>query len=214
MSAEVIKLGKIVNSEKSSAIDTGKQLTLKDKLYQKDIQSRIKEFINNKKVSPWVVELDPTTACNLACHGCISANLLNQGGFERERLKKLAKEFYDCGVKAVVLIGGGEPMAHPEFGTIVDYFHKQGIHVGVTSNGTMTRRYLKQLAYKTKWVRISVDAGTEKVFAKYRPHASGKSLFNNVIDQMTELAKIKTGKLGYSFLILTKNDEDGKFIEN
>ena len=28
-----------------------------------------------------VVELDPTTACNLACHDCISANLLNQGGF-------------------------------------------------------------------------------------------------------------------------------------
>ena len=31
-----------------------------------------------------VLELDPTTACNLACHDCISANLLNQGGFEED----------------------------------------------------------------------------------------------------------------------------------
>ena len=81
--------------------------------------------------------MDPTTACNLACHGCISASLLNQGGFKRDRIKNLAKEFVEIGVKAVVLIGGGEPMAHPEFGTLVDYFHKNDIHVGVTSNGTL-----------------------------------------------------------------------------
>ena len=191
----------------------GKELTLQDKLFQSDVQVRIREFIKNKKVNPWVVELDPTTACNLACHGCISANLLNQGGFERERIKNLAKEFYENGIKAVVLIGGGEPMAHPEFGTIVDYFYQQDIHVGVTSNGTMIRRYLNSLAKHTKWVRISLDAGSNEVFQKYRPHASGKSQFDKVVEQMRELSKIRTGKLGYSFLILTKTDKHGKFIE-
>ena len=198
---------------KDELVNLGKELTLKDKLFQKSVRPRIKEFIENKKVTPWVIELDPTTACNLACHGCISANLLNQGGFERERIKKLAKEFYDNGVKAVVLIGGGEPMAHPEFGTLVDYFHEHDIHVGVTSNGTMINRYLESLAYRTKWVRISVDAGTEEVFAKYRPHASGKSQFNKVINQMRELSRIRKGKLGYSFLILSKYDDKGNFLE-
>ena len=100
-------------------------LTLHDKLYQKSLKSRIEDLIanNGKSISPWVIELDPTTACNLACHDCISANLLNQGGFERDRIKDLAREFKDFGIKAVVLIGGGEPMAHPEFGTLVDYFY-------------------------------------------------------------------------------------------
>ena len=31
-------------------------------------------------------------------------------------------------------------------------------------------KYLDSLAYRTKWVRISVDAGSEEVFQEYRPH--------------------------------------------
>jgi len=209
----IAKVEKSGLNKKSSTPSKGKELTLEDKLNQKNVQSRIKEFIKNKKVNPWVVELDPTTACNLACHGCISANLLNQGGFERERLKDLAKEFYENGVKAVVLIGGGEPMAHPEFSTIVDYFYQHDIHVGVTSNGMMIKKNLDSLANRTKWVRISVDAGSEEIFGKYRPHASGKSQFKKVIEQMKELSNIRTGKLGYSFLILNKVDKKGNFIE-
>tara|TARA_B100000686_G_C16798760_1_gene984358 strand:+ start:4027 stop:5139 length:1113 start_codon:yes stop_codon:yes gene_type:complete len=189
-----------------------RELTLQDKLNQKVVRSRIAELIENngKSVSPWVIELDPTTACNLACHDCISANLLNQGGFDRDRIKDMAREFKDFGIKAVVLIGGGEPMAHPEFGTLVDYFYECGIHVGVTSNGTLIRKNLDSLAKRTKWVRISVDAGSPEIFQKYRPHRSGKSQFNSVIEQMKELSEIKTGKLGYSFLVLSMNSEDNE----
>ena len=187
-------------------------LNLEKKIFQKDIINRIKENSSNAS-KPWVVELDPTTACNLACHGCISANLLNQGGFKRERIKELAKEFHEMGVKAVVLIGGGEPMAHPEFGTIVDYFYEHDIHVGVTSNGTLIDKYLESLAYRTKWVRISVDAGSEEIFQQYRPHVSGKSQFNKVIDGMKKLSKIKKTKLGYSFLVLEKHGADRKGAE-
>ena len=98
----------------------------------------------------------------------ISASLLNQGGFKRDKIKELAKEFVEVGVKAVVLIGGGEPMAHPEFGTLVDYFYKNDIHVGVTSNGTLINKYVKSLAYINGFY----------VVLKYRPHAS--SQFNKV----------------------------------
>ena len=118
-----------------------KALSLSDKILQSSFLDRFEEFLDKKESRPWVIELDPTTACNLACHGCISASLLNQGGFKRDRIKEMAKEFKELGVKAVVLIGGGEPMAHPEFGTIVDYFYENDIHVGVTSNGTLIDKY-------------------------------------------------------------------------
>ena len=183
-------------------------LSLSDKILQTSFLDRFEEFLDKKESRPWVIELDPTTACNLACHGCISASLLNQGGFKRDKIKELAKEFVEIGVKAVVLIGGGEPMAHPEFGTLVDYFHENDIHVGVTSNGTLIDKYANSLAYHTKWVRISVDAGCEEVFQQYRPHASGKSQFNKVIDGIKQLAKARTTKLGYSFLVLEKVDSD------
>ena len=47
----------------------------------------------------------------------------------------------------------------------------------------------------------------EEVFQQYRPHASGKSQFNKVIDGMRELS-IKITKLGFSFLVLEKVGSD------
>ncbi len=182
----------------------GSELSLQGKLHQTSIRERVREYFKTGAVNPWVIEMDPTTACNLACHDCISANLLNQGGIERERIKELAREFKEMGVRAVVLIGGGEPMAHPEFGTLVDYFFENDIHVGLTTNGTLMKRHLERLAYKTKWVRISVDAGSDEVFKEFRPAPNGSSMFSTVIEGMRALGKIKRTKFGYSFLVLQK----------
>ncbi len=187
-------------------------LSLVDKLKQNEVQERIKSlFIKKDQVGPWVVELDPTTACNLACHDCISANLLNQGGIDPSRLLKLADEFKEVGVRAVVLIGGGEPMAHKEFGNLVDAFSKKDIHTGVTTNGTLMKKHMEVCAENVSWLRVSVDAGSENVFQEFRPHASGKSQFNLVIDNMREFAKKKKGILGFSFLLLSKFKKDGSF---
>jgi len=189
-----------------------RELQLEEKLLQKSSRKKILEtFVKNKNDGPMVVELDPTTACNLACHDCISANLLNQGGFVKGRLLELAEDFKKIGVRAVVLIGGGEPMAHPEFSQLIDSFTEKKIDVGVTTNGTLLNKHM-QSSIKTKWLRVSVDAGSEEVFAEFRPHSSGKSFFNKVIDNMQIFAKQKKGKLGYSFLILSKYDNDNKLI--
>ena len=46
-----------------------KALSLSDKLYQEGFVNRFEEFKIEGTSKPWVIELDPTTACNLACHG-------------------------------------------------------------------------------------------------------------------------------------------------
>lgn len=190
------------------------ELSLETKLNQISVRERVSDLLADKPVGPWAIELDPTTACNLACHDCISANLTNQGAFERERIKELAREFKEMGVRAVVLIGGGEPMAHPEFGTLVDYFYENNIHVGVTTNGTLIERHLDRLAEKTKWVRISVDAGSDEMFKEFRPAPNGKSMWGTVVEGMRKLGKRKKGKFGYSFLVLSKCDDEGKVLKS
>ncbi len=195
-------------------MQTGRELSLEGKLTQTSVKERVRQMFAGERRGPWAIELDPTTACNLACHDCISANLLNQGGFERQRLKDLAREFYEMGVRAVVLIGGGEPMAHPEFGTIVDYFYEVGIHVGVTTNGTLMDRHIERMAEKTKWLRVSVDAGSDEMFREFRPAPNGRSMFPAVIENMRALGRVKTGKLGYSFLVLSKTDADGTVLRS
>lgn len=188
-------------------------LSLVEKLKQETVQNFINKFLWNKGNSaPLVVELDPTTACNLACHDCISANLLNQGGIDNDRLLRLAQEFAEQGIKAVVLIGGGEPMAHPKFGELVKSLAANQIKVGVTTNGTLLHRYMDVCAELTSWLRVSVDAGSDEVFQEFRPHASEKSQFSLVIDNMKAMVKNKTGLLGYSFLLLSKYDDDGNLL--
>ena len=86
------------------------RMNIVDKLHQQFVTDKIEllrgGFENQN--GPLVVELDTTEVCNLACPGCISEDLVsNKTSFSNERLLEIGKEFYECGVKAVVLIGGG-----------------------------------------------------------------------------------------------------------
>ncbi len=209
-----LKAEKAINPTQNNE-ELGQELNLKNKLLQNSVVKKIRQLGKNKvSDAPWVVELDPTSACNLACPDCISINLLNQGGFTNDRLRELAIEIVDAGVKAVIMIGGGEPLAHKDSGWIIDYFGEHGVHVGVTTNGTLIDRHIDCLANNTKWVRVSVDAGTSDTFQKFRPSPNGVSKFSKVIQNMSALAKRKKGKMGFSFLMLTEFDRGGRVIQS
>lgn len=181
------------------------EIRLTNKLQQKSIVQHINTIDwNQGSEAPIVVEFDPTTACNLHCPDCISGDLLNQGAFERERIREITKEMVDAGVKAVILIGGGEPLSHPEIGWIIEYLGKNGVKIGITTNGILINRYMDVIAEYVDWTRVSMDAGTAETFQKIRPHASGKSKFDLICDNMRELASRKKGRMGYSFMIYSE----------
>ncbi len=178
------------------------------KLKQKFVVNQLQ---NEKwKCNPLVVELDTTEVCNFACPGCISEDLVsNSTSFSRERLMNLAQELYDLGVKAVILIGGGEPLAHPAVGELIKFFGTHDIKIGITTNGYFIPKYLNEIAEYASWTRVSMDAATSETFGKLRPTKDGKSTFNHIIEGMKNLAKIKRGNLGFSFLIRTEADGFG-----
>ena len=166
------------------------QLSLLKKLQQKTIVKRINEIDwNTTSKAPTVVEFDPTTACNLVCPDCISRDLLNQGFFSRDRIKQLTKEIVDAGVKAVVLIGGGEPLAHPEIGWVIEYLGKNGVQIGITTNGLLIERNMDVIAKYASWVRVSMDAATSDTYKRIRPSRSGESMFDEAIRIMKNLRK-------------------------
>jgi MoaA/NifB/PqqE/SkfB family radical SAM enzyme len=184
-------------------------LNVRRKLRQKSIVEAINgiDWTSGSEF-PLVVELDPTTACNLACPDCISRDLLNQGYFSRDRLRSLTMEMVEGGVKAVVLIGGGEPLAHPEIGWVIEYLGENGVEIGITTNGLLINRYIEPISKYASWVRVSMDAGTTETYNFFRPSPSGKSMFDQAISNMKQLVRVKTGTLGYSFLILTEGEFD------
>ena len=188
-----------------------KRMDLTSKLQQQFVLDKIYETDWNIGTSnPLVVELDTTEACDLACPGCISQDImLTNNRFSNERLMEIGREFKEAGVKAVVLIGGGEPLAHPAVGDLMEYFGENDIHIGITTNGTFIRKYLDTIAAHASWTRVSVDAASVSLFDVLRPSKSGKSKFDFIIENMRMLAKVKTGKLGFSYLIQTEADGPG-----
>ena len=186
-------------------------MNLTAKLYQNFVVERIEDVDWFKgSNAPLVIELDPTAACDLACPGCISEDLVALGNrFSESRLMELGREFIDCGVKAVILIGGGEPLVHKKIGDFIELMGTNNIHIGITTNGTLIDRYIDVISTYSQWTRISMDAGSDKVFSILRPTKGGKSKFDKIVSNMRMLAKTKKGKLGFSFLIRTPSDGPG-----
>lgn len=187
------------------------KMNITDKLHQKFVVDKIKNTDWTVGTDgPLVVELDTTEVCNLACPGCISEDLVeNSTSFTRERLLQIAEELYQMGVKAVILIGGGEPLAHPAVGEMIQYLGEHDIHIGITTNGYFINQYIDEIAKYVSWTRVSMDAATQETFDMLRPAKNGISAFYQIINNMRALAKVKTGKLGFSYLIRTEADGFG-----
>ncbi|MEY8516782.1 radical SAM protein [Lachnospiraceae bacterium 29-84] len=187
-------------------------MNIKNKLHQQVVVERIAgiDWDRNGSSAPLVVEFDTTEVCNLACPGCISEDLVcNQTSFSDTRLMEIAKEMFGAGVKAVILIGGGEPLAHPAVGNFIEYLGEHDIHIGITTNGSFLDRYMELIGEYSEWTRVSVDAASSEMFGKLRPSKSGKNEFYHIIENMRKLAQVKKGKLGYSYLIRTESDGFG-----
>jgi len=188
-----------------------KKMNIVSKLHQKFVVDTIKKTDWKKGTqNPLIVELDPTAVCDMACPGCISEDIIaTKNSFTNQRLLELGKEFKENGVKGVIFIGGGEPLAHSASGELIKYFGNNDISVGITTNGTYIDRYMEEIALYSNWTRVSVDAATNKMFEILRPTKGGGSKFEHIINNMRELSKIKKGKLGFSFLIRTEAEGDG-----
>lgn len=118
------------------------------------------------------------------------------------------------GVKAVILIGGGEPLAHSGTQALIYTLGRAGIAIGVVTNGTMIDRNLPGLAEYASWVRVSVDAATSDTYQSFRPSRKGGSVFDHVIENMRRLAAVKKGILGYSFLVMARQGNGKPAVSN
>jgi len=188
-----------------SAIE--KTLDLKSKLSQRTVITYLKSVDWNwGSLAPFVVELDPTSRCNLACPDCISGELLNKDEIPSDRLLRLVDEMIDAGVRAVILIGGGEPMMHPAAGDVIRKLGEANVKIGITTNGLFLKKHLDVTAEYASWVRVSMDAGSSETFNRVRPSKVGKSLFDSAIRNMELFAKQKKGRLGYSFMVFNEGN--------
>jgi MoaA/NifB/PqqE/SkfB family radical SAM enzyme len=185
----------------------GRELQLAGKLSHPDVRSQVLRVLSSfPSVAPIAVDLDPTSYCDLSCPGCISADLLGGERFTAARLERLAEELVAADVRAVVLIGGGEPLLHPRTPELARILAQSGVSVGLVTNGTLLGNVLDQLIESLSWLRVSLDAATASTYMQVRPGRHGANKFGLVIENIRAAVASGAFKVGISYVVCAGHD--------
>jgi wyosine [tRNA(Phe)-imidazoG37] synthetase (radical SAM superfamily) len=126
-----------------------------------------------------------------------------------EEVKKTIHTLHTHGLLSVILIGGGEPTLHKEFGEIVRYIKSKRLQIGIVTNGSRLEKIeavVEELKEKD-WIRISIDAGEEGVFQDLHLPKT-KVTLKRILEKAKELKERNPlVSLGYSFVIVWEGVE-------
>ncbi len=155
---------------------------------------------------PVHVAIDPVNICNHNCPKCFfrkdsDANLhidRDTRGFKLDYqvIKNLFDEIKNH-TKSITLVGGGDPIVHPEIENIIEYGNSCGFQMGMVTNGGLSK---KRKIENCEWIRVSLDATTSEIY-KY---THGVSDIDITLKNIQEYVKNNT-LVGISFLIYPEN---------
>ena len=160
--------------------------------------------------SPISINLDLTSACNFSCPFCVDSKLINTGkNLAMEEIKKTINTLHSHGLLSVILIGGGEPTLHKDFGEIVRYIKSKRLQIGIVTNGSRLEKIeavVEELKEKD-WIRISIDAAGEGVFKELHLPKTQVTL-SRILEKAKKVKKKNpVVSLGYSFVVVWEGVE-------
>lgn len=127
--------------------------------------------INFKDIkSPLFIAWQINSECNLGClHCCEEAGHSIPNELNKEEVFDFCSEIVKSGIPYVA-ISGGEPLLHPHFFEVCEFFRKNNISLKVETNGEFidekTAKVFSRL--KLRSVQISLDGATAGVHEKLR----------------------------------------------
>ena len=195
-----------------------KEYDFGSKLRQASVIERLKDYIAWQRsqegssskhplppYAPVSINLDLTSSCNFACPHCVDSGIINTGKqLDLETIQQTVDTLREKGLLSIILLGGGEPTLHKDFGEIVRYIKQKGLQLGIVTNGSRLFKVAEivDLLGNEDWLRISIDAATEETFTRsHRPKISLtlKEILKNAQEIKNRNHRIT---LGYSFLIV------------
>jgi MoaA/NifB/PqqE/SkfB family radical SAM enzyme len=150
---------------------------------------RIAAIREGRQPAPVHMHLILSDLCNLDCPACAyrlsgySSNqrfsVIGQDGkidhnpnriLPTKLVLNALSEFREMSGRACELTGGGEPLLHPDFETILWHAQSIGLDTALVTNGLLLKKKLApELLAKLSWLRISIDAATLETYGKVRP---------------------------------------------
>lgn len=175
---------------------------------------RIHEWISAGSSHPITYEIDMTNICNNNCPFCFGfyKREENPSSITKDKAIDIIKQIIEFGGRAITFTGGGEPLCNPATMELIEFAGKSGIDVGFITNGLLLNREKAETIIKyCKWVRISLDAGSHKVYEK--THGLDGNTYEKILKNTEILIEEKTKSgsnitIGFGYLTPPVMKED------
>ena len=117
-----------------------------------------KHFVQGKRIVPVLIDAGITKICNIKCEFCYGIFQKMTGEMIPEKaLIRLFKDAPKIGVKALSIVGDGEPTLNPALWDAVETGADGGLNMAIATNG-VTVPHLYTLLSNMVWFRFTVSA--------------------------------------------------------
>jgi hopanoid biosynthesis associated radical SAM protein HpnH len=122
----------------------------------------VRHRLKRTKYYPFIVEIEPLFACNLACPGCGKIQYPTEVLRKRLSVEDVLGAVAESGTP-MVSIAGGEPLLHPDIERMVKELVRRKIYVYLCTNAVLLRRRLERFtpSHYFSWV-IHLDGTRER----------------------------------------------------
>ena len=172
---------------------------------------RVLAHQNGERIAPIHIDMGLTKFCNEGCVYCIGVTqgMVRGTMIEEEALLRFIDDAADVGVKSIGFIGDGEPTLNPAMTDAVVSAHKQGIDIGIGTNGLLLDMdRVHDLLKSCTYIRINLSSGDAESFKAI--HQARKSEFDMLVEKMKLMAKVKKENnydctLGLQMVLIPEN---------
>ncbi|MHA1150987.1 MAG: radical SAM protein [Promethearchaeota archaeon] len=159
---------------------------------------RVKEhYDEGKRISPLLINIGATKKCNANCIYCygVFQGKDQKSTIDREPLLHLFYSAPKLGVKAIEIIGDGEPTLNPHIYDAMDIGKKEGLDMAFSTNGILldTDEKRENVLRNCSWMRFNLSAGTREGYKKI--HRVDK--FEKVVENIKRMVELKKYPYGY-----------------
>lgn len=144
--------------------------------------------MTSKAEAPYLIALNLTERCNLACDHCyLDAKILKEGASDElstSEIKTLLDDIATVGSEAMVVLTGGEPLLRKDIAELAEHASSKGLMVVVGTNGVLLKpeRIAQLQKAGVAGVGVSVDSLNPDLHDSFRGRKGAWSKTMTAID--------------------------------
>ena len=135
---------------------------------------------------PWIILMDPTSACNLKCKGCWAAEYGHHSNLTLDEMRKIVSEAKALGTH-FFMFTGGEPLVRKKDILTITNENKDCIFLAFTNGTLVDDEFCEELKKSGNFALALSIEGTEETTDFRR----GEGVYQKVVDAMALLKKHK-----------------------